>query len=158
MNRARLETVVHIGRRQCAGLRLAFSWGLRCTVADNPRVDTAPRQFAAQTTEFDLGATVHDHFHARGFGARGSLVVAYAKLHPHNLCADGDRIIDDRPRLIGCTKDIHHVDLVRDVAQAGVDLFTKLFLARGARVHRNDSVTFTLQILHHEITWSVPVG
>ncbi len=52
---------------------------------------------------------------------RGRLVVAHAQLHPYDLGADGDGVVDYRTDLVGRAEHVNHVDRVGDVAQGGVD-------------------------------------
>ena len=158
MHRERAEPVglVACGRRMglCAPLGRRFGR----TVADDAGSDAAPGQFAAEPTEFDLWAAVHDDFDPRFLGALGGFVVADAELHPHHLGTDRDRVFHDRPHLVGGAKEIDHVDAVGNVAQRGISTLAQQFVAGDARVHRDHAIAFALQILHHEVAGPVPVG
>ena len=100
MDRAGLEAVVEVARRRGALLRPARQRRRRGAVADDAAIDAAPRQFAAEPPELDLRAAVHDHLDARGLRRLRRLVVADAELHPDDLGADRDRVVDDRRRLV----------------------------------------------------------
>ena len=54
-------------------------------------------------------------------GFLGRRIVADTQLHPHDLGADGDRVVDDRADLVGGAENVDHVDRVGNVAQGGVD-------------------------------------
>ena len=169
MDRLGLEAVDGIGggpsRRRCRARALRRRLGLgdlgrrlRRLVADDARVDAAPGKLAAQAAEFDLGAAVHHHLEAGRLGLGGGLVMADAELHPHHLRADGDGIVDDRRHRLGIAEHVDHVDLVGNIAQAGVGRLAQQLLAGESRVHRDDAIALRLQVLHHEVAGPVPVG
>ena len=130
---------------------------LRRPVADDAAVDPAPRQFAAQPAELDLRAAVHDDLDPGPLRRRRRRVVADAELHPHDLGADRDRVVDDRRRVSCRTEDVDHVDRLGDVAQRCVSLFAEQHLSGDAGVDRDDPVAFALQVFHHEVARPVPV-
>ena len=157
MDRAGLEAVIEVARRSRALPDPARQRRVRRAVADDAAVDAAPRQFAAEPPELDLRAPVHDDFDPGGLGSRGRRVVADAQLHPHDLGADRDRVGDDAGRFLGGAEHVHHVDLVRDVAERRVDLFAEQGFAGDAGIDRDHTIAFALQVLHDEVAGPVPV-
>ena len=158
VDRARLEAVSEVLRWGRAAFRAPRERRRRWAVLDDAAVDAAPREFAAEPSELDLRAAVHDHFEARDLGCLRRLVVADAKLHPHDLGADGDRIVDNSRRRGRIAEEVDHVDMIRNVAQRGVNGLAEQGLAGEARIDRDHPIAFALQVLHHEVARAVPVG
>src|SRR5438094_965211 len=75
-------------------------------VANDPAINPAPRQLAAQPAEFDLRTAVHDNFDPGPLGRGGCGIVANAELHPHHLGADRNRVLDDGWSVTRRTEDI----------------------------------------------------
>src|ERR1700722_20458235 len=121
MDRTRFKTIADIRRWQRARLAFAFDRRLGRAVTDDAGVHAAPGKFAAQPTEFNLWAAIHDHFDAGRFRACRGFVVADAKLHPNHLGTDGDGVFDDGGNRIRRAEYVHHIDRFRDVAQRGID-------------------------------------
>ncbi len=157
VDRAGLEAVGHVVRGRGPVLAVPGDRWLRRPVADDAAVDPAPREFAAQPAELDLRAAVHDDFDPSPFRRSRCRVVADAELHPHDLRADCDCVVDDCRRVSCRTENIDHVDRLGDVAQRCVGCFAEQHLSGDAGVYRDHPVAFALQVFHHEIARPVPV-
>ena len=143
------------GRRALLGA--AGERRLGRAVPDDAAVDPAPRQFAAEPAELDLRAAVHDDLDTGRLGGGRRRVVADAELHPQDLGADRDRVVDDRRRLARGAEHVDHVDGLGDVAQRGVDRLAEQGLAGDAGIDRDHPIAFVLQVLHDEVAGPVPV-
>ena len=157
MDGAGLEAVIKIARRRRAGLDPALQRRGGRAVLDDAAVDAAPRQFTAKPPELDLRAAVHDHFEPGGLRHLRRHIIADTQLHPHDLGADGDRILDDGGRVLRPAEHVDHVDFVRDVAQRRIGHLAEQGLPGDPRIDGDHAIAFALQVLHHEIAWAVPI-
>ena len=64
-------------------------------------------------------AAVHHHQQSGRVRPRSRVVVDDADLHPHRARADRNRVVDDRPRVIGAAEDVDHLHRRRHGAQVG---------------------------------------
>ena len=94
--------------------------------------------------------------------ALGGLIVAHGELHPHGLdifgVLDGDGVIDDLAGTFGIAENVDHVDVARNVRQAGVNGFAQHGVAGARGVHRDHPVALFLQVFEGEETGPFPVA
>src|SRR3954452_14670600 len=94
-------------------------------------VEAEPVHPADVTRVLDLHTTVHDHRHAPLLGRPRTLLVDHAELAPQGVGPDGDGVLGEGRERVGCTEDVHEVDVLGYVAQARVAGLTEdLGLAR----------------------------
>ena len=93
---------------------------------------------------FDLDAAVHDRIEPGCARQPVSLDVGNAELLPQATGADGHGFLCDRQHVFRTPKDVHQVDSVRNVGEAGITALTEHRIE--ARVDRNDAIAMLLQI------------
>src|SRR5439155_24570159 len=67
----------------------------------------------------------HHRLESGGFGTHGGFLVLRARLHPDDLRADRNRIVNDRGYFFGTPKDLDHVAMFGDVSQALVRMLAQ---------------------------------
>src|SRR5580704_4038086 len=99
----------------------------------------------------DRRASVHDDLKPMGLGAGGGVIIADAELHPNDLGADGDRLIDYAACHFAPAKHIDHVDRLRHIGELRVDGLAIDRAPGCVGVYRDRPVAAPLEIGHHAV-------
>src|SRR4029077_8046584 len=115
------------------------------------RIDAGPIKLTGEAAVLDLWAAIHHGLQPGIFRDLRRLVVAHAKLHPHDLGRDPDRLAADGKGGPRIAKDIDDVDLLLDVGERGIHFFAEDGMARLAWIDRDHTETLAHQIFHSKI-------
>src|SRR5215469_11890402 len=109
----------------------------------------SPARTQPEPRDLDRRAAVHDDLESFRLSAFRRSVVAHSELHPYDFGADRNRRIDHRPRRLGPTKNINHIDRLGHLGEARIDGLAVDRAAGRERVDRDGAITAPLQIGHH---------
>src|SRR5262245_2782397 len=101
-------------------------------------------------------AAIHYDHQSRLQGACGCVFINHAFLQPYGARSQTNSFIDVRSRLLGAAKDVHQIELLRRVGQAGVSPLAQNFYL--IRVDRDDAVTALLHVSRDAETGSNRIG
>ena len=96
-----------------------------------------------------LHAAVHDYVQSAIFGDLRTLGADHAKLQPQRVGANLHRFARDVGHELRRAKDVHDVNMERDVLQRCVRFFADGFSL--TRVNRHDAVAVPLQVEANEV-------